>query len=82
MAWQRAVIVAAHGGLTEIVRNEENGLLFRPSDANDLAAKLGLLLNNREILMCLAMRGREDVERRFSPETHVRLVTAVYERLM
>jgi glycosyltransferase involved in cell wall biosynthesis len=41
MAHGRAVVAAAHGGLTEIVTDRETGRLFRPNDANALASAIG-----------------------------------------
>jgi glycosyltransferase involved in cell wall biosynthesis len=44
------VITAALGGMAEMVRHEEDGLLFRPADADDLARQLQRLIDEPELL--------------------------------
>ena len=41
---ERPVIASAHGGSLELVKNNYNGLLFKPSNEQDLADKLKYLL--------------------------------------
>ena len=41
---ERLVIASAHGGSLELVKNNYNGLLFKPRNEQDLAAKLKYLL--------------------------------------
>lgn len=46
MAAGLPVVAAAAGALPELVVDGENGYLFRPGDAQDLAHKVGLILDN------------------------------------
>lgn len=45
-----AVVGTNLGGVAELIRHEENGLLFEPDSAQDLAAQLQRLLNEPELL--------------------------------
>ncbi|MGH9461665.1 MAG: glycosyltransferase, partial [Vicinamibacteria bacterium] len=48
------VIAANLGGMAEMVRHEETGLLFRPGDANDLRRAIERLINEPALLPRLA----------------------------
>lgn len=52
----RPVIATNLGGLTEIVRAEENGLLFERDNVNDLARQMQRLVNNPELIGRLRTR--------------------------
>ena len=45
------VIASNVGGIPEIIKNGENGLLFESGNFHDLAAKLTLIIMNPKILM-------------------------------
>lgn len=48
------VIASDLGGMAELVRHEESGLLFRPGDARDLARQIGRLASEPSLLGVLA----------------------------
>jgi glycosyltransferase involved in cell wall biosynthesis len=50
MASSKPVVVAGHGGLTDVVENEVSGLHFRPNDALDLARAIEKLVINRDLM--------------------------------
>ncbi len=54
------------GGTTEILVDGENGLLFAPDDAEDLARKIICLEGNPELRRKLALAGRQTVVERFT----------------
>jgi glycosyltransferase involved in cell wall biosynthesis len=68
------VIAAAHGGLPEIVRHEQTGLLVEPGDPAELAAGLLSLADDPTRARRLGDAARADVADRF---THDRMLTAV-----
>ncbi|HUT37101.1 MAG TPA: glycosyltransferase [Planctomycetota bacterium] len=53
------------GGLPDLVRDGETGLVAKPGDAADLAAKLDEVLATPEAAIARARRAREAVEERF-----------------
>lgn len=63
MAAGLAVVGADAGGVPDIVRHGENGLLFRPGDAGDLTAKLRALLDDPGLQRRLAGCARSEMER-------------------
>lgn len=73
----RPVVATRGGGVTEIIRDGETGLLVPPGDASALAAALGCILSQPALAERLAQQGREDVSRRFSLEETCRSVSAL-----
>lgn len=73
----RPVVATRGGGVTEIIRDGETGLLVPPGDASALAAALGCTLSHPALAERLAQKGREDVSQRFSLEETCRAVSAL-----
>lgn len=73
----RPVVATRGGGVTEIIRDGETGLLVSPGDASALAAALGCILSQPALAERLAQNGREEVNRRFSLEESCRSVSAL-----
>jgi glycosyltransferase involved in cell wall biosynthesis len=61
-----AVVASASGGLLEIVRHGESGLLVPPSDPAALAEALSLLLQDRRLAERMGRTGREVALTQFS----------------
>ena len=73
-----AVVGTSAGGIPEIVRHGETGLLARASDPVDLADKLAELLASSELRSRLAEQGRRHVLERFSPGSSVDTFLALF----
>ncbi|MDO8475201.1 MAG: glycosyltransferase [Candidatus Rokubacteria bacterium] len=82
MAMRRPVIAAGAGGPTEIIEDGRTGLLFPPGDAEALADRIIMLLEDPSLAEQIASAGYSDVRRRFSGETHSTLVQHVYETVL
>lgn len=65
-----AVIGTNAGGVPEIIRDGETGLLFSPGKSDELAACLEKLINNPELLKRLAENGKVFADENFSEEKH------------
>ena len=75
------VVVASEvGGLPEVVRDGECGLLHRSEDVQDMAAKIGALLDDAALYDELRAQALCDVEK-YCFERYARLVCDLYERL-
>jgi glycosyltransferase involved in cell wall biosynthesis len=77
-AYGTPVIASKLGGMAELVRHEENGLLFAPNSAADLAAKLQLIASKPDILL----KFKENISPPYPVETEMRQLTAIYQALM
>lgn len=77
---QGAPLVASDvGGLSEIVRHEENGLKALPGHAVSLAAQIDRLLTDRALARRLARNALQEVEERYTWVSIARTTTAVYD---
>jgi glycosyltransferase involved in cell wall biosynthesis len=78
MATELPVVGAAVGGVPEMIAEGENGLLVPPRDADQLAAKLSVLLTDADMRARLGVAGRERVVRDFQESDMVRKTVDVY----
>jgi glycosyltransferase involved in cell wall biosynthesis len=61
-----AIVATPTGGTTEILRDGENGLLFAPGEAEDLAQKIAWLQHHPELRQELAEAGKQTVLKRYT----------------
>jgi phosphatidylinositol alpha-1,6-mannosyltransferase len=66
-----AVVGTPAGGIPEVIRHEETGLLARDGDASDLARQLQRLLADADLRNQLARAGREHVTKIYSADVAV-----------
>ena len=71
------VVASAHGGLPEILRDGETGLLVRPGDPQALATAIAGADRER-----LGAAAAADVGQRFGPERMLTEVQQLYDRLL
>jgi glycosyltransferase involved in cell wall biosynthesis len=74
------VVASNAGGVPEIVRDERNGLLFEPGDAEGLAAQLLRIARDDALCARLVEGGHDCVNERFSLEAQVQGIEAVLRR--
>lgn len=77
----KPVVVAGEGGPLEMVVDGKTGLHFRPGDADDLAEKIGRLLENPPWGATLGECGKEETKK-YDVETHAQRVAMVYRELL
>jgi hypothetical protein len=77
----RCIVASAHGGLLEIVRDGQTGMLVAPGDVGALAAALGRLAAEPELAKRLGAAAATDVRARFSARAALEGVQALYDEL-
>ena len=77
-----AVIGTRVGGIPDLIRDGDNGLLIEPGSAEALATAIDRLYRNPDYRRQLGDAAARGVDERFSEETMVRETIAVYERLL
>ena len=82
MASGLPVVTIRRPPLTEIVREEQEGLLFAEGDAQGLAAVLARLADDPALRERLGQSGRERVVARYSWDVHCAQIEAVLERVV
>jgi glycosyltransferase involved in cell wall biosynthesis len=78
----KPVIGAAIGGISELVSENKDGLLFRAGDAEDLARKIQYFLDHPEILKPFGQAARRKAEQEFDAEVHYAQMMGIYQSLI
>ena len=79
---KKAVVASKSGGLIELLEDGKTGYFVEPENADDLAEKLLLLLENDELRRKMGETARQWVVREFSWSKTARQLTQVYDRLL
>jgi glycosyltransferase involved in cell wall biosynthesis len=80
MAYGVPVVASRSGGIPDIIRDGENGLLVPEADGAALAAAVGRLLDDPALAHRLGEAGRTEARDRFSPRGIAARFDAVYRR--
>jgi glycosyltransferase involved in cell wall biosynthesis len=82
MAAGKAVVATRAGGVPDVVRDGECGLLCEPGNPNALADVLDRALSSRALRSSLAKSARDDARRRFSSQVAATRTLAVYKQVL
>ena len=81
MACSKAIVASSMGGLTDIVTNEETGLLVPPSDVTALAAALQRLVDDPALRARMGAAGKRKLVQ-FQASTVVHQIETLYHELV
>ena len=65
MAMEKAVVATRVGGIPDLIEDNENGFLVSPHNPQELAQKIEILMENKELRLKFGKAGREWVSRNF-----------------
>ena len=82
MALEKPVVATFGGGTNEIVMDNETGFLISSSNPEELANKLGILLNNADLRTNMGLAGKKRIINEFSVEKMVRNYTDLYKMIL
>jgi glycosyltransferase involved in cell wall biosynthesis len=82
MAAGKAIIAANVDGVPEIIRNGENGILFKPENINELAEKILWLYDNKEIKDKMGRCGRLLAEKKYDWISIADRYIKIYETML
>jgi glycosyltransferase involved in cell wall biosynthesis len=82
MATEVPVVATAAGGVPEIVRHGETGLVVPPLDPRGLATAMLTVLTNKEEARRMGRRGRRRVEEAFTTASMIDRTTELYRLLL
>ncbi len=82
MAAGKPVVATNAGGIPEMLRHNEHGLLFPPHDADNLASCVEFLLDNPEIAHGFGKTAKARIWNGFTPEKAANAYERVYFSLM
>lgn len=78
----RPVITTKAGALTEIVKENETGLLIDVDNENQLTQAIDYLIQNSEKANQMGLAGRQLVENQYRPEIHYDKIMTIYKNLL
>jgi len=81
MAFKKPVVVTDVGGLREMINDEVEGFLVPPRDADSLAQKIRILLEDKDKAAYMGARGRERVEKEWTAERMARQFEQLFYEL-
>jgi glycosyltransferase involved in cell wall biosynthesis len=81
MSFGRPVIASAAGGIVDVVRSGETGLLVPPGDVAALASAIARFAADPGEVERMGAEARQDVRARFSWDTIVDSLVALYRRV-
>tara|TARA_B100000315_G_scaffold179848_1_gene168675 strand:- start:1958 stop:3082 length:1125 start_codon:yes stop_codon:yes gene_type:complete len=82
MAMAKAIVATDVGGVTEALINEETGFIVPPANANVLAEKILILLENNDLAQKMGVKARKRVERNFSIQNSMNKVISIYNKIL
>jgi glycosyltransferase involved in cell wall biosynthesis len=81
MALGKPVIATKGGGTTEIVKDNETGFVVNPSNPEELAGKMEILLNDPILCAKMGLAGKERVKNEFSIHQMVKNYIELYSTI-
>ncbi len=80
-ALSKPVIAAKNGGLTELIKDRQTGLLFKPGNKDDLKEKLIWSNDYKKELIQMGKMARKEVLDKCNSEEHYSKLIKIYERI-
>ncbi len=78
----KPVIGARIGGIPELVKDQERGLLFTPGNAEELRKKIEELLGSSDSVVSMGKAARQFVETELNPDRHYEMLMQIYSMAM
>lgn len=75
----KPVVASRIGGIPELVKDHETGLLFEPANADDLYAKIQYFINNRDKVVAAGQKARSFIEQEMTPGQHYLKLISIYK---
>lgn len=80
--FKKPVIASNIGALPELVKDNETGLLFKPGNIEDLAAKIKLLISDADLQKRLSENGFYMLTKSYSPNNYRQKIIDIYKNLL
>lgn len=74
------ILASDLGGVSEIIRNRETGILFKAGDSDDLAEKIKLVIHSKNNLRKMRENVLKEYEEKYTPDGNHKVLMAVYDK--
>jgi len=82
MSCAKPVIGVDAGGVPEIIKDKENGLLVKPQDPTSLTYAIRFILENQKKARSMGEKGREIVEKEYDWRVVARRISLIYNKVL
>ena len=82
LAIGKPVIGAKIGGIPELVKDNQTGLLYNHDNIEELAEKMKILFENKELAEKFGKNAKQDAINRFSKEIYYKNIREIYKSLI
>ncbi len=82
MSMAKPIIVSEVNVLPEMIRDEQEGFIVRPGSDDELAAKMEIFVQNKELFKTMGQNARKNAEKNFSYQTFLSSTLAVYQNVL
>ncbi|WP_219017776.1 glycosyltransferase family 4 protein [Shewanella algae] len=82
MSYNKVVIAANHGGLSEIFENNEGGILFEPSSTDSLSQAVSLFYNDDTLLQKKSNEGLLRFRSKFSDSIYQKNMSDLFSKIL
>jgi len=82
MALGKPVIASNVGGISELIENEKNGLLFESGNEDELAIKIKELSDDSNKLLRLGLKAKQTIEQEFNKNLHFNKLINIYNQML
>lgn len=82
MVLGKPVIATKVGGIVDVVKDGETGIVIPPEDVDALAKAIITLLKDKKVARRMGEAGKRRIDERFTAETMVEKINQVYEKLI
>lgn len=82
MLAKKPVVASNHGGLSEIVVDNETGFLIKPKNVDELVNALKKLITNKDIRITFGQKGYERATKEFSVENYTKKIEAIFDCIL
>lgn len=82
MACGLPIISSNIGSMSEIIKDNYNGLLYKPNDANELRNKIQTLIGDNELRIKVGENGRKEFEEKYSADIAYNSLINIYQAVI
>ena len=82
LAIGKPVIGSQIGGIPELVKDNETGLLYNFDNIDELSKKMKILFGNKELAEKMGENAKQDAKNRFSKQTYYEKIINIYNNLI
>jgi len=76
------ILASRLGGMPEIIKDQEAGVLFKAGDIDDLAEKIKSIIHSKEFLAKIRSNVLNVYEEKYSPEVNYKILMTVYNKVI